>query len=900
MGFFSDRKTVVVSSTVYNMAGDEANRPNFLKSTVFGAVMNPSTPFIGETIVQSYLGGPGMNQRSLFKYAVRQDYAGLPTYSISKALELDPEVVRPFISVPASPAGLVLSIQDASLADGDYEVFALKHMIENFPTEVDTDWVAEYNSGDHTITIQREGGATVTFSAGIYDPNGRFVVANYYTNLPEEVQPLVEGTKTIAATSGLPSTSGFTLTSTTNTGLVTYVQDQTRTIVKTYSNGDPTITTTDYPHIETPFNTIYTIHEKEVYNGGDGSNPQTSKTRTFRRVWEYREVYTNTSVSTVYNDLGGGVTETVTTTITGDFLRTVYDWQLDTQDTILEKNYGGAKMFIYKIGTGNAVLDALNVSVGSEVTAEFFPFLPVRLNNVSITDPSYAALFDSTKKLYKKATKNQTFDDLVAQVEDNPDLSEIDYAYVQWAVTLNTKDNDAKKYLYSFWKNLIPLHGLPSDYIDNFVTSNAAYQTGLAAVTAWTAAQSNPTNPLYGTPKPPTPSYGTPPTVTLQFKTDSASLQDFDNRISFSFIDETTFTGIGKVGAKKGDYWIEKGTSLNWTVTTGYVSSSGEDTRHTTSNSMPLMNIYWQSGDNEYRRLRVYGAVHENFIYGGKSVRITSSEALDDTDDSGFLVPLHYPSLKEAGLVSSTQLATANTYIVFNSYKIYKKKWYETFLGMLFIIIAIVVIGALIAPGAVGGISGIFGTNAAVGGALGLTGTSAVVAGAVANAIAAVLISTALSSASTALFGQKWGALIGSILGFVISFGLGGGFSNLSTLFQPSNLLALSSALANGYNGFVQGEIAEINAKLTDMKSEYEKEMDRIQDLLADLMGNDLAFNPMSLTDAAGNGSGTGSYLPESLDDFIQRTTLTGSDIVDMTLSMINDFSDLSLTLPKT
>lgn len=245
-------------------------------------------------------------------------------------------------------------------------------------------------------------------------------------------------------------------------------------------------------------------------------------------------------------------------------------------------------------------------------------------------------------------------------------------------------------------------------------------------------------------------------------------------------------------------------------------------------------------------------------------------------------------------------MATANTYIVFNSYKIFKKKWYQTFLGMLFIITAIVVVGALIAPGAVGGISGIFGTNAAVGGALGLSGTAAVVAGAVANAIAAVLISMALSTASTAIFGQKWGALIGSILGFVVSFGMAGGFSNLSALFQPSNLLALSSALANGYNGFVQGEIAEINAKLTDMKSEYEKEMDRIQDLLADLMGNDLAFNPMSLTDAAGNGSGTGSYLPESLDDFIQRTTLTGSDIVEMTLSMINDFSDLSLTLPKT
>ena len=111
----------------------------------------------------------------------------------------------------------------------------------------------------------------------------------------------------------------------------------------------------------------------------------------------------------------------------------------------------------------------------------------------------------------------------------------------------------------------------------------------------------------------------------------------------------------------------------------------------------------------------------------------------------------------------------------------------------------------------------------------------------------------------------------------------------------------ISSALANGYAGFVRGSILEMQADMFEIQKSYEEEMDRIQELLAELMGNDLAFNPMSLTDASrGNGSGTGGYLPESLDDFIQRTTLTGSDIVEMTLSVITDFADLSLTLPKT
>ena len=900
MGLFSPKKTIKVASTVYNMAGDEANRPNFLKTTMFSSIMNPNGAFLGESIVQAYLSGPGINQRSLFNYSVRTDYPGLPTYSISKAIDVDPEVLRPYITIPASPVGLELTIQSATLSKGDYEVFAEQYMIANFPDEINTDWVAEYNVNDHTITIMREGGATVTFGAGIYDANGRFITADYYLSLPEEVQPLVPGTKTLNATSGLPSNTGFTLTSTTNTGIVDYDQDQTRTITRVFTDGTPTSVVTDYPHIDTAFNTILTVHEKEVFNGGDGVSEQTSSTVTFNRLWERRQVYTSSSTETVVNDLGGGETETVTTEITGDFLRTVYDYQVDTQDTLQGVVVGGSQIFIYKIGTGNLVLDALDVAVGSAVTAEFFPFIPLRLNNVSITDPVYADIYAASKRLYKRATKNQKLDALIEEVEANEDLDQIDYAYVQWAVTLNTKENEARKYLYEFWKGLIPLHGLGPGYMDAFYGSTETYEEAMDDLAAWTSAQFNPANPLFGTPKPTVPAFSQPQTVTLQFKTDDPALQDFDNRVNFTYIDENTFSGLGKVDAKKGDFWLTKGTAFTWTTSRTYHSS---DDTHTivTTNSLPVMNVYWQFSATEHRVIRVFGAIFQNFIYGGKCVTISSDEALDDTGDSGFLVPLHMPSLKAVGLVSATQLATANTYIVFNSYQVFKTYWYQTFLGMLFIFLVIIVAAALIAPAAVGGLSGIFGTNAALGASFGLSGTGAIVAGAVANALAAVVISMAISVGSTAIFGAKWGAIISAILSFAFTFGMGGGFSNLATLFQPSNLLALSSSLANGYSGFVQANIAEMNADLFKVGEEYQKKMDDIQDLISGLIGNDLAFNPMSLTDASkGNGSGTGGYLPESLDDFIQRTTLTGSDIVDLTLSMINDFSDLSLTLPKT
>jgi hypothetical protein len=690
-------------------------------------MMNPNNVFVGDTLVQSYLGGPGMNQRSVFRWAVANNYPGLPTYSLSKANVIDAEAVRPFISIPASPAGLVLTIQDASLSDGDYEVFAEKHMNENFPDEINSDWVAEYNKTDHTITIQREGGATVVFSAGSYDPNGRFVVAHYFFTLPEEFQALVPGAKTVGVTSGLPTTSGYTLTSTTNTGVVTYVQDRTRTITKVYSNGDPTIVTTDYPHIETPFNTILTVHEKTAYTGGNGSSLETSGTKTFRRVWEYRRVFTSSSTTVVVNNLGGGVTETVTTEVTGDFLGTVYDWQLDTQDILLDKPVGGNKVFIYKVGGANAVLNALNPTEGSSVDAEFFPVIPVRLDNKSITEPEFSDLYAVSKKLYKRATKNQKLSALVTEVEDNEDLEEIDYAYIQWGISLNAKDNDAKRYLYTFWKNLIPVHGLASTYISSFVTSTVAYTSAIASLDAWIAAQGVPAHPLFGTVRPTIPSIGAPKTTTLRFKTDHALLQDFDNRISFSFIDETDYTGLGKIGAVRGDFWLVQDPDLTWTTYSGVDSLVAGSERRAVSNKMSVFSVFWQNEENEYKRIRVYGAVHQNFIYGGKYVNIPASEALSDLDESGFIIPLHYPSLKEAGLVSSTQLATCNTFIVFNSYQVFKKKWYQSFLGMLFLIIVIVAAAAFIAPSFVGGISGAFGTNAAVGAGLGLTGTASIV-----------------------------------------------------------------------------------------------------------------------------------------------------------------------------
>ena len=108
--------------------------------------------------------------------------------------------------------------------------------------------------------------------------------------------------------------------------------------------------------------------------------------------------------------------------------------------------------------------------------------------------------------------------------------------------------------------------------------------------------------------------------------------------------------------------------------------------------------------------------------------------------------------------------------------------------------------------------------------------------------------------------------------------------------------------MANGYSGMINAETMEIGMEMSENQSEYEEQMEKLNEMIKELSGNNgLNFNPMQLTDVYdGNKSQrTGSYMPETSDEFIRRTTMTGSDIVNITLSMVYDYTKLSLTLPK-
>lgn len=103
---------------------------------------------------------------------------------------------------------------------------------------------------------------------------------------------------------------------------------------------------------------------------------------------------------------------------------------------------------------------------------DFLPVVPIRYNNVDLTDISLAdtPLYKTSKQLLKIA--NIPFEYLGVQINENPSIDEIDHAYVMFGVDLQTEQSESLQYLNLFFDRVHDLNAysnykiLSSDGID--------------------------------------------------------------------------------------------------------------------------------------------------------------------------------------------------------------------------------------------------------------------------------------------------------------------------------------------------------------------------------------------------------------------------------------------------
>lgn len=257
--------------------------------------------------------------------------------------------------------------------------------------------------------------------------------------------------------------------------------------------------------------------------------------------------------------------------------------------------------------------------------------------------------------------------------------------------------------------------------------------------------------------------------------------------------------------------------------------------------------------------------------------------------------------------------------MVFNSYQVVKKKWYQSgiFGFVLAVVIAVVVAvvtvttaGAGTPAAALAG-SGILGSAAAVGATLGLSGLLAVAVGAAANAIAAMLVLQAVNVASSELFGKQIGRILTAVTGVILAFGTGpGGFdfgniqNNIANMAGIDKLAAMTNAATDIVGVIQEAKINDIMEATKEITDEYQEQLTDLNEMMEEF--GDRIIDPLMFTDFTDPLSKTklfgASFVPpptfmEDPQAFMDRTLMTGSDLIELSNAMVTDFVEATLTL---
>lgn len=590
------------------------------------------------------------------------------------------------------------------------------------------------------------------------------------------------------------------------------------------------------------------------------------------------------------------VTITKTDGTTESFaLSDIYDYDLTAMYLYATYSVGisprSRNVFIYKYGDGNTQLDGF---FGPPINSgEVLPFIPLRYNNTAVSTTFLPDVYRMAKKAVRRAM-NAKYDDLISKLAENPSIGDIDYAYVVFGASLNTPEMACLHYIYVFFETVMKnaeYSASAADYAAFLSAWNAA-DASQSDYEDWSAAQSDPSNPRYGTTAPTLLAYPTDPSATVRFFSDGSNGINYGVRLTWNSIIESHGTGLLKPDAKVGDLWI---------ITISDLTLGDGSTSVTSGSSANHVRLCWQVNLGSWKTLDFFDLVHRNLIYVTSEIATTAVQALADAKESSFIVPLHSGVFKEIPLTVSTQMSTACCFLVANSFVESSSAWYTSSFFKVLLVVAAIVIS--VATAGIGDV-GILGSSAAIGGALGFTGTTAAIVGAVANALAAIILVQVIQVGSIAIFGPKLGAIIGAIAGFIAlsvgsslmaSGGLAGAFDSLM---RVDNLIKLTDALGKGFAGYLQAETKDVLNQTKAIQDNFNSQSKAITAKYDDVIGDSgRVVDPLSLVDVTVPDVSPKLQVPSELpQDFFSRTLMSGSDICNLSNGMITNFTDVMLS----
>lgn len=551
----------------------------------------------------------------------------------------------------------------------------------------------------------------------------------------------------------------------------------------------------------------------------------------------------------------------------GQYLYATYIYTYEDKDSLGKPEIKQKTQYlVYCKGTGNAQYDTFFKEV-VPLQRTYAPYIPLRTWNTFLGEGYMPSTYKFAKKAFKRAVGSNNYDSLISDLKKNKSIGDIDFAYVVFGVALNTPYKEGKQYIFTYLYNLWlnkrisdSISGKPEDVYGNSFLSQV-------------------NNPRQ-----------------INIKSNYGSI---NYNIWFEWGTMTHYYSIGqaKPGLEEGDYHFYAENKQYETK-----DEDGETTFYTVEHSY----FCHQITPARYEVIEITNLTYANLIYGGKSVVYSGLDALNGSDgpnETGFIIPLQEQSFKESGLVYTSQLAQSTYYCVFNCYVVKKVRWYQSgiFGFVLSIVIAVVITVVTWNPAAGGAAAGAAaGTGAAAGAAVGAASSTlaGAIMGAVANAIAGMIVLNIVTEVAKGLFGDKVGSVIGTVASIVVmnvANGLMNGMSvseALTQLSSASQMLKLTNAVISGIKDAINADTQEIYNKSQTMLQEYEQRSEEISRLQAELFNKTLDIT--SITDALK------SYSYEPRDSYLNRTLMTGSDIAEMTMDLIHNFTNYSMNTELT
>ena len=488
--------------------------------------------------------------------------------------------------------------------------------------------------------------------------------------------------------------------------------------------------------------------------------------------------------------------------------------------------------------TTSNVYPALSLPDGIVEDSPYYPIVPIRENNVDLTDASLkdTELYKTSKDCLKKIGLD--FVNLGEGVQANPDIGQVDHAYVILAVHLQSEELQSINYLHSYFSYLHGISKITKADFDRWQQEEHKIE---------------------------------PPPVNKMVIEDA----NFKISIAYTHITKKVVEGsIGGIGKVARTNYVRPRELLVFGF--GYEASSIVFQR--------------QIASNLYEEVEVFGLTHVNHIYQRYTVETTIGRSIDKNNDD-FFIPININVAKTLGLMEHNYLMYDAIRIVFNSFDVRKLKWYETgFFKMVLIVIAIIItiysLGTLTeamiaAYGAVagGGVAAAIAAGLVLAEAIAWSAIYSLAAGWVVDALGVefALIASVLALA-VGLAATNGTAISGSVAGMPFSI----------------DLIQIASVVAGSISKSAGEQISDIRQEAEELAVKQNELLEELNELY-DALDNGLTIDPFEWVtyDTLNN-----PY--ESPDEMYNRTIHAGN-IGALSLNAISQYveSQVKLDIPE-